>query len=102
MSTAGDDADIKIDRQPTSRLVVQKKVDRVLLALGTERSPIHTLRETLRFAAAMGAELHVIRVVSATARPASPSLDCVARALREAQRVIVAARHTRKLCDRVL
>jgi nucleotide-binding universal stress UspA family protein len=81
---------------------VHQKGERVLLALGTERVPIHTLRETHRFAAAMGAELHVIRVVSAAVRPASPSLDGVARALREAQRVIVAARHTRKLCDRVL
>jgi K+-sensing histidine kinase KdpD len=102
VSTAGDDADTKDDSRHTPRLVMQKKVERVLLALGTERVPIHTLRETHRFAAALGAELHVIRVVSSAARLASPSLDCVARALREAQRVILAARHTRKLCDRVL
>jgi nucleotide-binding universal stress UspA family protein len=70
--------------------------------LGTERAPIRALREAHRFARAIGAELHVIRVVPTTARLASPSLHCVARALREAQRVIAAARHTRKLCDRVL
>jgi K+-sensing histidine kinase KdpD len=99
MSATGDDPES--GSQPAPRLVVSQKVERVLLALGTERVPIHTLRETHRFAAAIGAELHVIRVVPAAARLA-PSLDGVARALREAQRVIVAARHTRKLCDRVL
>jgi nucleotide-binding universal stress UspA family protein len=102
MSATGDDADVEIGRQSSPRLVVPQRVQRVLLALGAERAPIHTLRETQRFAAAIGAELHVVQVVPATAWLGSPSLDCVAQALREAQRVIVAARHTRKLCDLVL
>jgi nucleotide-binding universal stress UspA family protein len=100
MSATSDDADIG-GQLPSARLVPQR-VERLLLALGTERVPIHTLRETQRFAAAIGAELHVIRVVPAIGRPGSSSLDCVARALREAQRVILAARQTRKLCDRIL
>ena len=84
------------------RRVASRKAGRVLLALGNERAPIRALREAQRFAEALGAELHVLRVVPAAGHPVSPPLNGVARALREAQRVIAAARHTRKLCDRVL
>lgn len=75
---------------------------RVLLALGNERAPIQALREAQRFAGALSAQLHVIRIVPSTPRLVSPPLHGVARALRDAQRVIAAARHTRKVCDRVL
>jgi nucleotide-binding universal stress UspA family protein len=102
VSASADDAAMEIGGPPTPRRIAPQGQERVLLALGAERAPIHTLRETLRFAAALGAELHVIRVLPASGLLVAPSLDCVAWALREAQRVIMAARHTRKLCDRVL
>jgi nucleotide-binding universal stress UspA family protein len=102
MSASAVDAAIEIVSPAVPLASKPRKAGRVLLALGTERAPIRALREAHRFAQALGAELHVIRVVPTTARLSAPSLNCVARALREAQRVIAAARHTRKLCDRVL
>lgn len=102
MSASSLDAAIEIVDPATPRRVASRKAGRVLLALGSERAPIRALREAHRFAGALGAELHVIRVVPATGKLVSPSLNGLARALREAQRVIAAGRHTRKLCDRVL
>lgn len=102
MSASASDAALELVPPVTMPTSAPREARRVLLALGIERSPIRALRGAYRFAKAIGAELHVIRVVSATVQLPPPSLNCVARALRDAQRVIAAARHTRKLCDRVL
>lgn len=101
MSASAVDATIEIVSPAVPRQLAGRKAGRVLFAIGNERAPIRALREAHRFARALGAELHVIRVVP-TAGVGSPPLGGMARALREARRVIAAARHTRKLCDRVL
>jgi hypothetical protein len=69
MDTSASDAAID---PATPRRVASRKAGRVLLALGNERAPIRSLREAHRFAEALGAELHVIRVVPATSQPVSP------------------------------
>lgn len=102
MSARATNAAIEIVNLAMPPKIASRKARRLLLALGNERAPIGALREAYRFAEAIGAELHVIRVVTTTGQLVSPSLDGVARALRDAQRVIAAARHTRKVCDRVL
>jgi nucleotide-binding universal stress UspA family protein len=75
---------------------------RLLLGFGGERAPVHALREAFRFALALGAEFHVIRVVG----PGSPReltpRHMAERARHEAQRLIGAGRHARVLCDGTL
>lgn len=75
---------------------------RVLLALGGERLAARALREAHAFARALGAELHVIRIVPRVHGDTTEGPVSIARALREAQRAVMAGRHTRALCDRVL
>jgi nucleotide-binding universal stress UspA family protein len=87
---------------PPSAVPPRGSVSRVLLALGGERSARRALRDAFAFARALGAELHVIRVVPHVHGRASDGPLSLARALRESQRVVVAGRHARALCDRVL
>lgn len=75
---------------------------RVLLALGAEREAGRGVREAHAFARGLGAELHVIRVVPCVRDAALDGHLSLARALRESQDVVVAGRHTRAMCDRVL
>lgn len=80
----------------------QQKVRRVLAVLTPDRTAPRALQETHDFARRLGAELHVIRVVAhAVGDPQGPPRD-LAQAVRESHRVLAAARHTRKTCDRVL
>lgn len=79
-----------------------RKPARMLMAITAGRTSAPAVREAHDFAQRLGAELHLIRVVS----PVGPSGLCVPRdlvgALRESQRVLAAARHARKVCNRVL
>jgi nucleotide-binding universal stress UspA family protein len=75
---------------------------RVLLALGAERTRTRLLQEAADFSLALGAELHVMRVVAHASIDASSSDGGTARAGREGQRLIAAAHHPRALCDRIL
>lgn len=75
---------------------------RVLVALTPDRTAAAALQEAHDFAQRLGAELHVIRVVShADGDFRGPPRD-LAQAVRESHRVLAAARRARKICDRVL
>jgi nucleotide-binding universal stress UspA family protein len=78
------------------------KTARVLFALAAARTVPRALQEADAFAQRLGAELHLLRVVPhVDTKAPSPPRNLV-QAVREAQRVLSAARHTRKLCDRML
>jgi hypothetical protein len=78
------------------------RTQRVLLALGAERTPTRLLQEAGGFALALGAQLHVMRVVAHASIDASSSEGRATRARREAQRLITAAHHARAVCHRIL
>lgn len=80
----------------------QREAGRVLVVLTPKRTAARALQEAHDFAHRIGAELHVIRVVArAEGDPQGPPRD-LSQAVRESHRVLAAARHARKLCDRVL
>lgn len=89
-------------KSPAAARHSQRKVARVLLALGGERSAARALIDADAFARALGAELHVVRVVSNVGRAAPEEPLSIARAIRESQCAVAAGRHTRGLCDRIL
>lgn len=88
--------------EPAPRAAQPRKPARILMAITAGRTSAPAVREAHAFAQRLGAELHLIRVVS----PVGPSGLCVPRdlagALRESQRVLAAGRHARKVCNRVL
>lgn len=74
---------------------------RLLIALGGERAPVHAMRDAFRFALAVGAEPHVLRVVGAgSARELMPRH--MPQRARQEDRLIGAAQHARVLCDEAL
>jgi nucleotide-binding universal stress UspA family protein len=73
---------------------------RVLIAFGGERAPVRALRDAFRFALALGAEPHVLRVVGPGLSAELTRRHMAARAQHEARRLRAAARHARVLCDR--
>jgi nucleotide-binding universal stress UspA family protein len=79
-----------------------RTVRHVLLALTGGRNVPRALRAADAFAQRLGAELHLLRVVT----PLAPAVDGAPRSLAEAtgeaQRVLSATRATRKLADRML
>jgi nucleotide-binding universal stress UspA family protein len=75
---------------------------RVLIAFGGERAPVHALRDAFRFALALQAEPHVLRVVAPGSACRLAPRHMAERAQHEARRLIAAARHARVLCDGAL
>lgn len=83
-------------------VATQQERGRVLVALTPDRTAAGALQGAHDFAERLGSELHVIRVVShADGDYRGPPRD-LAQAVRESHRVLAAARHARKICDRVL
>lgn len=78
------------------------KVRHVLFALTADRTARRALQEADSFARRLGAELHLIRVVPYADPDVQGPPRHLVQAVRDAQRVLAAARHTRKLCDRLL
>ena len=94
--------DISRSTTPVLRRSAQRgRPARLLVALHGERSPQQALLFGDHLAGALGADLHVLRVV-APLEDATAAKDDVATALRDAHRVIAASRRTRALCDSVL
>jgi nucleotide-binding universal stress UspA family protein len=83
------------------RSALRARPARILIALHGERSPERALHFADHLAVALGAELHVLRVISPIDN-ASATSDVLATALRDAQRVLTIARRLRALCDSVL
>lgn len=79
-----------------------RKTGRVLFALDAARTVTRALQEADAFAQRLGAELHLVRVVPHFDTEAPSPPRNLIQAVREAQRVLLAARGTRKLCDRML
>jgi hypothetical protein len=84
------------------RASAPEPMPRVLIAFGGERAPVSALRDALRFALALGAEPHVLRVVAPGSSAKLIPRHMAGRAQHEARRLIAAARHARVLCDRTL
>jgi nucleotide-binding universal stress UspA family protein len=94
----------EISRSTTSMLrrsALRGRPARLLVALHGEREPQQALLFADNLARALGADLHVLRVV-APLEGATAIKDELAAALRDAHRVIAASRRTRALCDSVL
>jgi nucleotide-binding universal stress UspA family protein len=90
------------DASPVARAERNRRSAHVLVALTAERTVPRALQEADAFARRLRAELHLLRVVPHVDPEAlGPPKDLV-QAVREAQRVLAAARHTRKVSDRVL
>lgn len=83
-------------------VITLRKTGRVLFALATGRTVPRALAEADAFAQRLGAELHLLRVVPHFDTEAPGPPRNLVQAVREAQRVLLAARHIRKLCDRML
>jgi nucleotide-binding universal stress UspA family protein len=84
------------------RASAPEPLPRVLIAFGGERAPVRALRDAFRFALALGAEPHVLRVVAPGSSAKLIPRHMAGRAQHEARRLIAAARHARVLCDRTL
>jgi hypothetical protein len=72
------------------------------MALTADRTAAPALQAAHAFAERLGAELHLIRVLAPVGVEAPHIPADLARALHDAQRVLAAARHTRKLSDCLL
>lgn len=83
------------------RAALRSRPARLLVALHGERCPQQALTFADNLSGALGADLHVLRVVPPV-DGATATGDEVATALRDVHRVLAASRRTRALCDSVL
>ena len=102
MDRSGPGTSIRSDTPLTPERDAPGHTPRLLIAFGGERAPVRALRDAFRFAVAIGAEPHVLRVVAPGVSSSLTPRDMIDRARHEARRLMAAARHARVLCDGTL